>query len=220
VSTGIFIDKSCFVCGEKSKYPEVGVMHLGHPDYLDGRPADSHSSVIYMFIQQCPRCGYCSTDISSGNDRIKEIATSELYQKQAEDPRFPATANRYLCWAMTQEDMERFNEAGLAALYASWVCDDDGESASQAALCRSAALSYFEQALEKGQPFSDSRTDELLLLVDLYRRNGDFDRAFSLCTEIDRMSLSRTHELTSRLQQALCEEQDRERHRIVELADL
>ncbi len=216
MSTGIFIDKECFVCHSTSKYPEVGMMNLGAPEYLDGRPADSHSSVLYMFVQQCPACGYSAPDISNGNERIKALAESESYRLQAKNQNFPLTANKYICWAMFQEDIERYNEAGLALLYASWVCDDDGGSTEQSHICRSAALEYFNRAREEGQQFGDSIDEEDLIVVDLLRRNGDFVNATQICKALLQKELNEKNRLVTLLQEDLIEEGDTKRHRISE----
>ena len=217
MSTAIFIDKRCFICEETGKYPEVGMMHLGAPAYLDGRPADSHSSVLYMFIQQCPCCGYSAIDISKGNEQIVEIVKTEKYRLQAFSKEYPVTANRYLCWAMLQEKLGRINEAGLAALYASWVCDDEGKSAAQSESCRAAAIFCFERARVEALSFGDNSTEELLLLVDLARRNSDFERALNYCLELQKLSLTENQQLTVNLQIALAEDGDTLRHYVSEI---
>jgi hypothetical protein len=180
--TTVFLsDKKCFVCERKNRYPQAGssVMIIGTKD-LDGRPSQMQRSAIYMWIQRCIYCGYCAVDISNGNENDRNLVESQEYKSQLTDKTYPETANAYLCRAMLSEKISKYSDAGWAAVYAAWVCDDNDYNAA-AATCRGRALSLFQKAREAGQPFGETREEENLLLIDLMRRRGEFATARVLC---------------------------------------
>ena len=219
MATSIFMQKKCYACGEESKYPEVGFMNLGTPDYLDGRPADSHSSVLYMFLQQCLSCGYCTLDVSKGSPKYIEISKTEEYQKQAFNRDYPVTANKYLCWAIIQENFGKYNEAGLAALYASWICDDDKEAKEKSLECRAKAIDFFIKSDEAGQEFAINKTEEQLILIDIHRRNSEFDLAQKICNILLSKELSERDKTKVLFQEDLIDDKDSGRYRIKDSED-
>ena len=191
---------------------------MGTPEYLDGRPDDSHSSVLYMFLQQCLNCGYCTLDVSKGSDKYIEISKTDEYQKQAFNSNYPVTANKYLCWSIIQKSFGKYNEAGLASLYASWICDDD-KSIQKAIECRNLTISYLIKAQQNGQAFADNPAEEILILIDIYRRNGVFDIAQKFCEQALDMELSEPQKLKAMFQEDLIEEKDTGRYRISDAVD-
>ena len=189
MTTVFLTEKGCFVCGQKNRYPQVApsMTILGTKD-LDGRPSQMQRSAVYMWIQRCIFCGYCAVDISSGVDEDKSIVSSPEYSSQLVNPEYPETTNAFLCRALSSEKSGRFDDAGWAAVYGSWICDDNKFSAS-ADLCRSRALKLFFKAHAAGQHFGESPEEEDVLLVDLMRRRGDFEAAGEIC----KRELSKPH---------------------------
>jgi len=180
--TTVFLkEKKCFVCGTGSRYPETSsAMSFSGPRDLDSRPAEMQRSSVYLWVQRCLSCGYCAPDISVGGDGLKAQVTAEAYVKQLNDPHFPETANSYLCQAMILEEKQDFASAGWALLFAAWVSDDGGKKESSRE-CRKRAISYFERARQRHQAFAPSRGEEVVILVDLFRRSGQFNAASNLC---------------------------------------
>ena len=212
MSTLTFISKKCFLCGKTGRYAEIGVHNLGKAGDLDGRPDDSSRSSIYMLIKRCISCGYCSPEISSGPSLAAEIINDPLYIQQLNDKSVPETAGAFLCWAMIQSKIGQFNEAGRAALYAAWICDDSNEHREKATGCRNKAIDHFEEAESAKQPFCESKLEERLLLIDLYRRCGLFEEAKALCDEEIKKSPPEEEQMIIMFQEDLLNQEDRRRH--------
>ena len=189
--TTVFLrEKACSVCGNKERYPQTGSSPAirGAKD-LDGRPTQIQRSSVYIGVQRCAQCGYCASDITKGMSREDRLLVeNELYQNQLTNERFPESANAYLCKAMFDEKNQLFVEAGFSALYAAWVCDDNGFSES-AVWCRQKALACFGKARKAKERFCNTKSEENLLLVDLLRRNSEFNGALTCCEE----AISDTH---------------------------
>ncbi|MFW5960493.1 MAG: hypothetical protein ACOCSE_05185, partial [Chitinivibrionales bacterium] len=119
--TAIFIEKVCFCCGHKSSHPETGILFSGQPLDLDFRPGDSNRTAIYMYIQRCRACGYCSPDLGSGpveRERIKEMVKSREYLNMLTEKRFSDTVNAFRCASMIHERAGEYADAGDLMLYA------------------------------------------------------------------------------------------------------
>ncbi|MBN1761426.1 MAG: hypothetical protein JW863_24090 [Chitinispirillaceae bacterium] len=181
MTTVYLSDKLCFICGEKSKYP-MGNLSLGNVSVrdLDGRPTLILRSSVYLWIQRCPLCGYCAPEIAEGTDTEKQVVKSEEYLKQLDDAAFPETANSFLCHGIFMRSREQYADAAWAAVFASWICDDNGYSES-AHTCRGKAIELFTHAREHSQKFADSMQQEQIYFIDLYRRRSQFDIASRLC---------------------------------------
>src|SRR5512136_2743094 len=91
------VTKKCAICGVKNKYFEVmSTNTFGYPD-LDSRPSEMSRSTMNLWIQKCPRCGYCSADVSKGEPSVKDIIETEQYKAQLSNANFPELANSFLC---------------------------------------------------------------------------------------------------------------------------
>jgi hypothetical protein len=176
-------EKQCFICGAKSKYP-MGNLSLGNVGVrdLDGRPTHILRSSVYLWIQRCPSCGYCAPEIAEGAEADRPIVRSETYRLQLNDTAFPETANAFLCHGIVMHSRGLFADAAWAAVFASWICDDNGFSES-AFTCRGKAIDLFTAARNEHQDFADSTEQEQVYLIDLYRRRSQFDIASRLCDE-------------------------------------
>ena len=212
MSTLTFVSKNCFLCGKTGRYAEIGIQNLGKAEDLDGRPGGSSRSSIYMLIKRCISCGYCSPEIATGPSEAAEIINDPLYIQQLNDKSIPETAGAFLCWAIIQDKLGRFNEAGRAALYAAWICDDSNEHREKATECRKKALAFFREAQSAKQPFCESNVEEQLLLIDLYRRCGLFDDAKVLCDKELKKSPSEKEQMIIIFQEDLLDRKDKRRH--------
>lgn len=212
MSTLTFISKNCFLCGKTGRYAEIGVYSMGKAEDLDGRPGDSSRSSIYMLIKRCISCGYCSPEISSAPSEAAEIVNDPLYIQQLDDKSVPETAGAFLCWAMIQGKTGRFNEAGRATLYAAWICDDSNEHREKAIECRKKTIDYFKEAQSAKQPFCETKPEEQLMLIDLYRRCGLFEEAKALCDMELKKSLPKEEPMIIMFQEDLLNQKDQRRH--------
>ena len=174
-------EETCFVCGKSSEHTVLGSTNaFGSPD-LDLRPPPMKRSTIRHWVQRCPFCGYCAASISEGPEAAKRIVTSSGYGEQLAAA-FPALANQFLCWSLIQAADGEEAGAAMAALHAAWICDDERATA-KADICRRKAIAQFTNARAKGQQFAEDGAAETLLLVDLYRRTGQFEQVEAICEE-------------------------------------
>ena len=181
MTTVYLSDKQCFVCSTKSKYPcgNLSPGKVGERD-LDGRPTHILRSSVYHWIQRCPSCGYCAPDIAQGEAEDAAIVRSEAYAAQLGNHKFPETANAFLCFGLMMRSRDQFADAAWAAVFAAWICDDNGFRES-AHVCRGSAIELFGAAREKKQEFADSTDQEEIYLIDLHRRRAHFEIAGKLC---------------------------------------
>ncbi len=217
MTTVVFVKKTCFVCGTRDRYADIGVINIGKPDDLDGRPGDSHRSSIYMVMKRCSTCGYCAPDIATGPKGAAIIVKEPSYRKQLNESSLPETANTFLCWALLQKRSGNFHEAGKATLFAAWVCDDSSEFQFKARSLRVEAIALLLKARELGQPFARTPFLEQSLLIDLMRRAGQLDEAGAYCKETLKMEeLTENEEMILAYQEDLIEAKDNRRHTINE----
>lgn len=174
------VKTECALCGQKSMQAVItSTSAYGWPD-LDMRPPEMERSTIGMWVQTCPSCGCCCSDISRQIDQSTEVAHSDSYQQQLRNPEFPELANAFLCFSLIQESGGKYASAGLASLHAAWACDDAGYNAS-AQTCRRKAATLLKRAREDGQSFVRRAGGEEVIMVDLLRRSGQFELALEMC---------------------------------------
>src|SRR4030042_1273636 len=128
----------CGVCGTKKKYTEVGSTNaFGSPD-LDTRPPEMERTAITYFVQRCPKCGYCASDVSKACPEAKMVVNRIEFKNQLNDPTYPEPANSFLCTAIINRESGEFAASTMALIRAAWVCDDSGHL-DQARVCREKA---------------------------------------------------------------------------------
>lgn len=170
------VTKACAVCGAKHEYIEIGSTNaFGAPD-LDSRPPAMARSTIFAWVQRCPVCGYCATDISKARGHAEVTVRSIRYRAQLADSAMPELANSFLCQAIVDEYAGNYAAAAWAIVHAAWVCDD-AEKSESAQECRSKAAEMVLRAIEAGQEFTRQRGAETVILADLLRRAGKFAEA-------------------------------------------
>jgi hypothetical protein len=167
----ILAQVECSLCGARSEQQLTDEMDSqGLPD-LDSRPAESARSMLGFWVQRCPHCGYCATDISLDYPLADVVMCGEEYRKLLRRRTLPEKAADFLAWGLIQEANEESGGAGWAALHAAWVCDDV-EDLKAATECRKLALERFaRQRARQGHitGFEDPGVEELVL-ADLSRR--------------------------------------------------
>ncbi len=182
------IETECSLCGQASLQKVItSPDRTGLPD-LDTRPPESLRSSLPYWVQRCPNCGYCAPDIDREYPLAVYVVRQEGYQALLRKRSLPQLARSFLAWAMIQQANGEGLSAGWSALHAAWACDDAGKPAA-ALWCRQQALASFERARGRGKNlpgFEDSGAEEILL-ADLYRRTGQFEKA----VEVSRQGLGK-----------------------------
>jgi len=167
---------TCCLCGKESEYRGIGSTNaFGSPD-LDTRPPQMQRSTMFAWVQRCPYCSYCSSDIAKASEKTKSVIESGEYQSQLKDKAFPDLANSFLCEAMIAEKEERFSEAAWAMIHAVWTCDDAGYEES-AGKCRIKAVGLMKKGIAKGECFAEQDGLDIAIMADLLRRSGQFGEA-------------------------------------------
>ena len=178
MTTIIPVEAECSLCGAFSEQHLVtGAATQGLPD-LDTRPAEPVRATIAYWVQRCPNCGYCATDISLDYPLADQVLHSAAYEKILRRRVMPEKARQFLAWALIQELNEESGGAGWATVHAAWVCDD-ADKAPAALECRKLALERFaSQRARQGHitGFEDPGVEELVL-ADLCRRTSQFEAA-------------------------------------------
>lgn len=117
--------KRCAVCGAQHEYTSIGSTNaFGSPD-LDTRPPEMQRSTIFAWVQRCPKCGFCASNISKASDQAISVIRSEAYHEQLSDPSMPELANSFLCKSIIDETAGDYGSAAWSLIHAAWVCDDE-----------------------------------------------------------------------------------------------
>nr|MDO8080292.1 hypothetical protein [Candidatus Freyarchaeota archaeon] len=191
------VEKKCALCREESTQRIFTSTNAFGSLDLDMRPPEMERSTINLWIETCPSCGYCVSDISKRIEKASEVVRGNTYQQQLNNPEFPKLANKFLCFSLILESVDNYAGAGWSSVYAAWACDDAGSSAlkeaskngsierftNAAKKCRIRAATLFQKARENDQSFAEEVGVEEALMVDLPRRAGRFESALRICEE-------------------------------------
>ena len=214
----------CGVCGAESPQGVLtSTSSFGWPD-LDRRPAEPERSSIFLWVQECPACGYCADALESGTEDLQEIIDWDDYRALMTDLSWPALASRFMRHGLILEEIG--DEAGAAwrAVNAAWVCDDEG-AGEPAAKARLRAVELFQLEISEGGAFGDSEeigdqlAEEHVLLAELFRRAGRPDEARAECAEGLKHCDDERFETLIRFQLTLLDSGDAERHSFEELSN-
>lgn len=166
----------CAVCGYEAEYNGIGSTNsFGSPD-LDTRPPEMQRSTMFAWVQRCPECGYCASDVSKAPSQSAALVRTPEYARQLYDLTFPELANSFLCKALIDESSGDYAAAAWALIHAAWACDDDARP-KPARTCRSKAAAMIEKALGSGQQFAEQDGADTAIQVDLLRRAGRLTEA-------------------------------------------
>lgn len=165
----------CAICGTESEQRGISSTHaLGSAD-LDTRPPEMARSSIFAWVQRCPECGYCASNLSKERPGAKTVVTRPEYKEQLANAAYPDRANSFLCEAMIEE-VHGKSEAAWALIHAAWACDD-ADRPEQAAACRRRAAQMLVQAENGGEVSAEQANATTPILVDLLRRSEQFEEA-------------------------------------------
>lgn len=205
----------CAVCGTESEHTGIGSTNaIGSPD-LDTRPPEMKRSTIFAWVQRCPECGYCASDISKAPAQAAAVVCSPEYTKQLSDSTCPELVNSFLCKALIDESSGDYAAAAWALIHAAWACDD-AEKATLARTCRRKAADMIETALRNGQKVAEQDKADVAIRVDLLRRAGRVTEAQQL---IMRNRAESTEDIIAKIldfQDALLTDGDEACHTIAE----
>jgi len=207
MATLSFVEKVCYICGSVNRYGEASMFSINSAVGLDGHPGNL--TPLYTAINICPNCHYAAPDISQGDNEIKLIIKDESYLSVASNLSVNEHVRKYIAWALIQNKLGKQCEAARVMLCATWLADQykDENVISQ---CRRKAIELMSSCRSSGGNFEISRGKEIVTIVDLYRREGQFDDALDICIRaFESEHLSEDDEFLLRYEEKLCLEKNR-----------
>ena len=164
------VESKCAVCGHVFMHVELmSTNSFGSPD-LDLRPPGMKRDTMHLWIQECPKCGYISEDISDPRPITKEFLKSKEY-KNCDGIKFASgLAEQFYKYHKINLAENDTKGAFFALLHAAWACDDEPDD-KNARLCREKALPLISLLI--GEKTKDKETLKLMK-ADILRRAGRF----------------------------------------------
>jgi len=170
------ITKKCALCNREHEYRELASTNSFGACDLDLRPPEMKRSTMPLWVEQCPFCGYVSSDISklpigeSKVNQVKEFISKESFKCVEEKAFASKLACKFYKQYMLGREFGNKEQAFYALLHAAWSCDDENDK-NNAIICRKTALEFLEFLI-----LNDKDNENLRLQkADLLRRSGDFD---------------------------------------------
>lgn len=182
---------------------------------LDSRPKGLARNYEKNFVRICPNCGYASFNLSKDiTMEHNEIIESEEYKEVLNNEDLIVDAKKFYLVGIILKHNNDHQRAATSFLRASWFFSD----ALNKEWTKKSQLEAINE-LEKSD-FTYTNEYDLSILVDLYRRIGEFDKAkktiltFKLesCTNLTIVKILK-------LQLELCDKKDTQVHSTYELED-
>jgi len=168
----------CCACGTESIHMSIRSTNtFGSPD-LDTRPPEMQRSTIYLWIQRCPSCGYCSSDLSECNEDLKDLVESDEYQGIINGSDILKVAASFLASSYLHQKQHQHSESAWRAIYAAWICDDENNHEASKE-CRKEAISMIEKGEERSQKLAEQAGASEAITIDLMRRAGIYKKSIS-----------------------------------------
>jgi hypothetical protein len=166
---------TCSICEKSSEQQVIASTNgFGSPD-LDLRPPEMARSTLFLWLQECPKCGLVSSDLSRAEDGVREILSSTNFASLG---RITNTLiGRCLKRSFLEERLGKLGEAAECALWAAWAADDTHDQA--AAEYRSKAANLFLSAALI-MPVSDDSIVMRTRAIDILRRARKYQEAADL----------------------------------------
>jgi hypothetical protein len=178
--TTIFMNEiTCGFCGKKGEHEIIGSTNTFGSMDLDTRPPAHMRYTINTWVQRCPHCGCCASNIQKITKAVESIVNSREYQSELSSSEYPELANSFLCKAMLENENGYLVQATWTTIHAAWACDDAGDYDS-AKKCRMKAVKLIKEVGLIGQTIADEPEAEIAITVDLLRRSGQFNEALQM----------------------------------------
>lgn len=165
---------TCAVCGSKNEYGVImSTNTFGGSMDLDTRPPGIKRSTMYLWVQECPNCGYVSAEVSDKTAVASDYLKTEEYMTCNGLDIKSDLAKKFYKHYMISMKTGKTKEAFYASLYAAWASDDT-EDIETANICRKQCVELISEMKDTsmGQTF-------LVMKADLLRRMGSFDDVIS-----------------------------------------
>ena len=199
----------CAICGkESSQLIILSSNNFGTKTQLDLRVVGDQINLKNK-IQQCPHCLYSNYNIEENVGIEKQDLNNPDYTEILKS-NLDNTAKMFILNAILLDKVNKNLDAGIMYHYASWVFDDlnDTENADK----------YRKKACERIYEFAIQENDgeSAVQAVDLMRRNGDFEKALELVSEIGKTDIEEIDKILA-FEKKLISEKDRDSHFVEEV---
>ncbi|SED43861.1 hypothetical protein SAMN05519104_3545 [Rhizobiales bacterium GAS188] len=166
------------VCGTASEHRVLmSTNAFGSPD-LNLRPPKMQRSTMSSWLQECPNCGFVSSDLGEVEKGIEEILASEPFTSLHRGALAGSLIGRFLKRSLVDEELGNTEMAAKHALRAAWAADDaDDRSAVE---YRSKAADLFLAAASAMPTGSEEWTAMRTRTIDILRRARRWDEAVDL----------------------------------------
>lgn len=157
------IEIKCPICNNDIKiWLLLSTNSSGFPD-LDLRPPEMQRSTMNTWTQECPHCGYVSSDFNETPMVDEDFLKTESYQS-CDNIDFKNNLSKifYRQSLIESDNINKF----YALLHCAWACDD-AEDIQNAVKIRNLALETIKDL--------DLNEDMIILKADLMRRAQMFD---------------------------------------------
>ena len=164
------INCKCFVCNFESVQTILASTNrFGSPD-LDLRPPEMERSTMEWWLQECPSCGYVSTEIEDRTSVNQSFLESDNYLTCSNNEFKSNLAKKFYKQYLINMADKKHKTAFHAILHAAWCCDDTNDK-ELAILCRKLALTELDKFIN-----DNAREKETLLVMkaDILRRSEMF----------------------------------------------
>lgn len=186
MTTQSAVESRCAVCGKASTQGIITSTNaFGSPD-LDLRPPSMERYTIDHWVQECPHCGYCASEIDELIAGAAEMIESEEYRTILNNPdkHDSHLISQFLCASALFEHAGLLVEAAQSALYAAWATDDADGAGEEAVRARKRILQLIDELHARGEHMEKDPVSETMRMIDVARRAGEFDQANRLIAEL------------------------------------
>lgn len=176
-------ERTCSVCGKKSKQTAImSTNQFGSPD-LDLRPPEMMRSTMAYWVEECPHCHYAYPSIETKVEGVEALLSELAQMGTSWASRTQGLIRRFMTASHIAEFSGQKMEAAEYALNAAWDADDSHDDVS-ARECRRRAASLLESALASEELEADEKISHSTRLVDMMRRSQRWDPASELATSL------------------------------------
>ena len=161
----------CSICGAENEYPCLASLSSnGKPD-LDLRPAETVRSTMPVWVNECPNCGYVSSEVSDKTSITIGFLKSPEFITCDGIPFASDLARKFYKYYKINMADHNSEDAFHAILHAAWACDDIHDS-DNAKLCRLFSLPLIDRLIRET---ADDKDTYMLIKADLLRRTGKYN---------------------------------------------
>ena len=174
---------------------------------LDSRPSKKARASFEYDVQMCPHCFYCNEDISVGGD----IELGADYMSIANLEKLDNLSKKLILAYKVKFAEKKYSEALQLLLEATWILEDNQSRFYDQIMAL--LINQLENSIKRKRDL-----DYELVLIDLLRRKGSFDKARQYAAQIKSFNAEIVEPFV-RYEEKLIEKGDTSHHLMEEMYD-